>query len=221
MTNNKIKFYKNPTRATTIVKPYVPQYKTMGLEPSAYFKNNDIIGPVPSNQTNNQQMSRSNVQVPYAEAVSSPVGRGRGLLPNVGNNVEQTWSSVDGNLIDDLHLDQDQVMIDNNELVSDQSLGIEEKHLPQTSSLKEETFISANGDQSNLDISNILQDLEEENYLLLVTGSPVCCGILSDIENQVKDLVFGEHPLCNENSISIDDIVVLKRIKIKIGVFLE
>ena len=41
---------------------------------------------------------------PYAEAVPSPVGRGRGLLPNVGNNLEQTWSGVDGEIVDDLQL---------------------------------------------------------------------------------------------------------------------
>src|ERR1700686_2770386 len=123
MSNDKVKFYKNPNRnEVNSVKPYVPQYKTIGLTPPEF--QNSETGPVTS--VNAQTILRSSARVPYAETMSSPVGRGRGLLPNVGNNIEQAWPSVDGNLMDDLQLDLDQVMVDNNEMVSAKALGIEE-----------------------------------------------------------------------------------------------
>ena len=235
----KVKLYKNPQRnKPTNLKPYVPQYQIMGVEPAAFHSKTEMGTPplvlkkAPLS-TDNPSAPRPLIQQPYAEPAPSPIGRGRGLLPNVGNNMEQTWSSVDSEIIDDINLDPEHPMVDNNEFVSDEALGLPpqpdtdpammevmEVDLPE----EEKSFLSENELQDALKeeyLSAVVQNLTEEEYLLVVNGEAVCSGPLEEIQEQTRGLVFGEHPLCGGNPMPIDDIVVLKRVIIKIGLFLE
>lgn len=247
----KVKLYRNPYRnKLPDFKPYIPQYQQMGLEPEERMTPPASMGHA-ARQLVKAPISRDNpraprplMRQPYAEAVASPVGRGRGLLPNVGNNLEQSWSSVDGEIVDDISAPPDtdpQMMMDNNDYVSAQALGITEdgdslpvhRYDPKTDTveIEEPNFMTQNELQhmeqddhttaSEQYLSDVVNSLEEGEYLLLVNGSAICSGPLEGVQDQARGLLFGEHPLCEGNPMPVDDIVVLKKVKLKVGLFLE
>lgn len=235
-TNVKVKIYKNPDRNRVVAhKPYVPQYQQMGVEPEEYKSPlapgfNIPIVQKPTSK-DNPRLKRAPVRQPYAEAVTSPVGRGKGLIPNVGNNMEHTWAGVDSEIIDDLSgedIDLNRPMIDNNEYVSAAALGdsvnitleemLSDNHEPEVKG-----FLTENELQDALKneyLTAVVKKLEEEEYLLLVDGESICSGSSDYIQEQTRLLVFGEHELYNKNPVSVDDIIVLKKVSIKVGVFL-
>lgn len=257
-TNGKIKLYKNPDRRRPEnLKPYVPAYQLMGVEPEeytsptspAYIGKVNRPAPLPKN---NPRAPKTPVAQPYAEPIPSPVGRGRGLLPNVGNSMEQTWSSVDGDIVDDLNLDPNQELIDNNDYVTPEALGLPpdgedmvvegyqagdgedepqaaspgyvQNPLPPEGVAKKKNFLTADELQNALKeeyLTSVLKSLAEDDYLLIVGENAVCSGPLEDIQDQARGLVFGEHPLCGGNPMPLDDIIILKRVKVKVGLFLE
>jgi hypothetical protein len=245
MSSTKVKIYKNPERDKAVThKPYVPQYQIMGVEPAEHKS-----AALPHSQmhtaqkpyagsTDNPRDKRPHIrQQPYAEAVPSPIGRGRGPIPNVGNNMEQTWSGVDGEIVDDISesLDPNHPMVDNNEFVSANALGLTDDK-PTTmevgaiDSLRnatleiEKTFLTENVLQNALQeeyLSKLIKQLNEDEYCILVDGNAICSGPADYIQEQTRSLVFGEHELYNGNPVSVDDILVIKRVKIKVGVFLD
>lgn len=241
-TDGKVKTYKNPERGKPAeYKPYVPQYQVEGVEPAEYRGavvpgGTQIARPSADNPRGNV---RPALRQPYAAVTTSPIGRGRGPVPNVGNNMEHTWSSVDGEIVDDLTgeaVDANEHMVDNNEFMSDQALGyqsgftaediqgpmkrgnvvIETDYQPEPP--REEAQVMT-GDTE--DLLSIVADLTDESYLLIVTGVPVCSGPKEEIEDQARAMVFGEHEMCDGNPIPIDDIIILKRVKVRVGLFLE
>lgn len=227
-TDKKIKIYKNPARNAPeqAVKQYVPQYQIMGVDPSEYKSpvspGTQLKQAAPS--TDNPRAPRAAVRQPYAETVTSPIGRGKGALPNVGNNMEQTWSGVDSDIIDDISdLDINAPMVDNNEFVSATAFGLPEgmdlevPQAPPKSFLTKEELDSAIMSDS---LVEIIKGLDEDEYLLMVHSDVVCSGDLSAVQEQTRLIIFGEHEAYS-NAVSIDDIVVIKRTKIKMGVFLE
>lgn len=252
-TNGKVKTYKNPDRAQgEKYKPYVPQYQVHGKEPEEYHGAvvpGGIALAKPS--SDNPRAKRPGIRQPYAVESTSPIGRGRGPVPNVGNNMEHTWSNVDGDVIDDLSgvaLDPNQEMIDNNDFVTDEALGIQTPMVWQNGptaddvqaapergkvtiemppvAVRAELAKKMDTDQRSNPVSPdeilyILKDLAEESYLLMVEGTPVCSGPMEEIQDQARAMVFGEHEICDGNPVSPDDIVILKRVKVKVGLFLE
>lgn len=228
MSNEKVKTYKNRERdiASENYKPYVPQYQVLGVEPgeykSAVLPETAKVLAEPSE--NNPRGRKVAIRQPYAESVPSPVGRGKGPIPNVGNNVEHTWSSVNGEIIDDFsdgQLDPNHPMVDNNDFVSSASLGSQREEMPMLDEVQEpQPKVFAQSSSSD-DLFPIVRDLEEGSYLLIVSGVPVCSGPKEEIENEAKALIFGEHEICDGTPIPDDDIVVLRRVLIKIGLFLE
>lgn len=205
MPNDKVKFYKNSDRNNLEVrKPYVSQYQILGVEPEEF---------IPSTQKKNESpdlhKSGAKIVQPYAKIIPSPIGRGRGLVPNVGNNMEHTWSSVDGEIVNDLtdefdHIDINHNMIDNNDVVTSQALGISDSLRKQTTNIMTKSF-------------------PEEGYSLFVFENFISSDTLEKIQEQVRLLVFGEHPLFMNKPVLVEDIFVFKidRVKIKVGVFLE
>lgn len=228
--SDKVKFYKNPDRSEQEHrKPYTPQYQLMGVDPEEY-KSSIAIGvqiPVDGapSASDNPRTRKPGIRQPYAETTNSPIGRGRGPVPNVGNNMEHTWSSVDGDIVDDIALDSTHPMIDNNDYVSAKALGLEELpaldevvHPPSKKfAVQHKAIVTPEIDE----VLPILYALSEGDYLLLVNGVAVCSGFVSDIQEQARLLVFGEHEMCDGNPIPVDGIVVVKRIPIKVGLFLE
>lgn len=240
MSNGKVKVYKNPARdEKETYKPYVPQYKLRGMEPEEHKGlSSTILGiqakvdPLP---LDNPRAPRAAIRQPYAEVAPSPVGRGRGPVPNVGNNMEHTWSSVNEEIVDDLgnsSVDLDHEMIDNNDYVTPAALGLPPEELPvldevahpQQKIFNPKPFLSEVELKQAIkddDLFSIVEDLEEGTYLLIVNGVAICSGPLDEIQDQARALVFGEHELCDGNPIPAEDLVILKRATIRVGLFLE
>jgi len=229
---SNVKVYKNPQRKIPEThQPYIPQYKQHGVKPQQYNS------PIPKDNTESLKIAKPSVvnprsprpfMQPYAESVPSPIGREKGRIPNVGNNMEQTWATMDGNIEDDIDLDA--TMIDNNEFVSDQALGLQpqtNKYVKKTDQLTQPSnMLTQNSSESfgvNFanDILNITKQLEENEYLLIVNGESICSGPLSFVEGETKLLIYGEHERFLNNPVSVEEIVILKKVKIKVGIFLE
>lgn len=233
--SDPIKFYKNPQRTQEVVKSYVPQYQALGIDPREH--KGSTASAVASPSVDNPRLRKPAVrQQPYAESSSSPLGRGKSPMLNVGNNVEHTWAGVDGEVIDDLTdtpLDPNHPMVDNNEYVSAAALGVAEEELPALDEVQNpprkrftrqqvsESFNSGFNSVQVDGLDHVLQELEEGAYLLIANGVPVCSGPMEEVQEQARLLVFGEHELCDGNPIPIDDIIILKRAKVKVGLFLE
>lgn len=233
--SDHVKIYKNPDRSKPEKRvSYTPQYQVMGVEPEEY---KSAIAPMaqvpvaqPQPQADNPRTRKPGIRQSYAETTASPVGRGKGPVPNVGNNMEHTWSSVDGEIVDDVSINGDHPMIDNNEFVTEEALGVSQnfhEELPSLDEVKNPTskrFISppvAAATPDADDVLPILYGLAEGDYLLIVNGVAVCSGPVTEIQEQARLLVFGEHEICDGNPIPVDDIVVIKRVPIKVGLFLE
>ena len=190
--------------------------------------------------SDNPRAKRAPLRQPYAETTEPYVGIGP--VPNVGNNMEHTWSSVDGGIVDDLSgqvIEDNHEMIDNNDFVTDQALGyahgvnaddiitrqsqgvvtIESNN--DDSSEQLENYSQDNSVNNAVDLLSIVNELSDDSYLLIISGVPVCSGPKDEIEDQARALAFGEHQLCGGEPVEIDDIIILKRIKIKVGLFLE
>jgi len=216
------KIHRNPARVAAAgpsgpsgPDKYIPNYKLMGLTPQAGNISPPVavVIPVPKTEAeiqetlNNPRISRT--AIPYAVPGHSPMGTGKSPMLNVGNNMEHTWSSVDNEIIvDDLNLQnasmsEDKEMIDNNDFVSNEALGL-------PSEPKKEVI-----DKKN---SNYTPNCIGE-YILFVKGKIIYEGTLDNVQEEVRKIIFGANELYNTSS--VDDIEVLKRIKIKIGVFLE
>lgn len=236
--NSRIKTYKNSNRqAPEKYTPYTPQYQVLGVDPEEYKsavvpENTQVAVPKEAAQ----RSRKVGVRQPYAASVPSPVGRGRGPIPNVGNNVEHTWSSVDGDIVDDLDgqaIDPNHPMVDNNDYVSGAALGVSQEDLPMLDEVNnpprrrftqqevQRAFDGKPRQTGSEDLFPIVADLQDGSYLLFVEGVPVCSGPKEEIEEQARALVFGEHEMCDGNPVAEDDIVIIKRVTVKVGLFLE
>ena len=215
-------FFKNPARTSEApkFKPYVPQYKVRGLHPEhiasatvpeTLNRVQAMKRPMPRSMENPRIRPAPSISnnVPYAELPADFMSSGS--LPNVGNNMENTWGPND----EVFDVDQDLVqtvpshlLIDNNQFDDKNYANIPDMlEAPPTErdiTVYEEEKTSMDGD-----------------YILVVKDEIIASGSLAEIESEVKQLVFGEHPLCLQNEIVTEDIVVLKKMKIKVGVFLE
>src|SRR5713101_1613164 len=191
--SDKIKIYKNPARNEPEKhKPYIHQYREKDIEPEEYFGSKNTANIVISKNTpqlplDNPRVRRPLISQPYAEAVSSPIGYGP--VPNVGNNMEHTWSSIDGEIIDDIseQVNQKSTMIDNNDYIDPSVYGnLEQQFLPPVKM-----------EEQPQELFSVIKELEVDEYLLLINNSAVCSCPLKEMEEQVRLLVFGEHELCN------------------------
>jgi len=233
MSNRNVKVYKNSERETPdVAKKYVPQYQLRGIEPeefaSAVVPDHVLIKQSATKlPPTNPRAPRIPIRQPYAKIIPSPVGRGRGPVPNVGNNMEHTWSSVDGELIDDLSGDHafQHEMIDNNDFVTDQALGLPQNHTETVAVQTSKPFMTERDLQEvikDTDLSSLSQTtIEDDEHVLLVNGVVFAVGPLSAIQEETRALIFGEHEVCDGNPVPVEDLLVLKKVKIKIGVFLD
>ena len=62
---------------------------------------------------------------------------------------------------------------------------------------------------------------EVGEYILMVLGKLIASGSLEDIEKRVKAIIYGEDQSFSGLEVGLDDIVVLKRVALKIGVFID
>src|SRR5208282_1012301 len=180
-----------------------PNYISEGIEP-AQLQVSKLGGnaiavarpkPLP---LDNPRAKRPIIRQPYATSAPSPVGRGS--LPNVGNNVEQSWSSVDEQIVDDLSepIDPNRPMIDNNEIMTEQSMGYQsgfDATTLQQSPVMSGTVVidrvaqSPQKDNTGDNLFLVVSDLQADSFLLIVQGVPICSGPLLEIEEQVETMV--------------------------------
>lgn len=186
---NNIKFYKNPSRnEAESHEIYVPQYQEMGIEPSLVdFAKSETAVDNPRNK-------KIGISVPINNNIK---------VPNVGNNMENTWSSVNEDMID-YDLDPNHPIIDNNNFISNETLDK-----------------PSSNESVGTDLFSLLKNVKEGDYVLFLNGIAVCSGPMEDVQEQAKSLVFGQHELCDGQPIPIDDVLILKKAVIKIGLFLE
>ncbi len=222
------KFYKNPQRERAqaqeaAYKPYVPQYQLRGLTPEDFastpgtqtmgtpkFNNKQgvlLIKGTPD-MTQSQPVLRQDApigrNVPFAEVAAPAKHLG---IPNVGNNIENTWAGIDGDIIDDIGLSEysgTRKMLDNNDYVDIESMAM------QTPSISVPEEIPSPG-----------IDLQDDEYLVAIDDTIIATGSLDMIQQEVRELIFGDHALCDGQQIPVEDIIVLKRIKIRVGVFVD
>lgn len=57
--------------------------------------------------------------------------------------------------------------------------------------------------------------------ILMIFGKIIFVGELNDVEEKVKSIIYGEDSDFSDKEVNADDIVVLKRLPIKIGVFIN
>lgn len=58
-------------------------------------------------------------------------------------------------------------------------------------------------------------------YVLMVMGRVLCSGSEEYVLSQARSVLYKEHPSFKDQNISSDDLIVFKRILLKIGVFLD
>jgi hypothetical protein len=216
--SKNVKVYRNSDRNKPMAhKKYVPQYQLLGIEPeevrSSVVPDGTILPKtVPQLPLTNPRSVRASVRQPYAQIIPSPVGRGKDPVPNVGNNMEHTWSSVNGEIIDDLAPEIDDQIIDNNDFVD----------VPEPIFFEEEAKTEETNDFVHQDnFPDALPSVKDDECILLVDNTVIDVGTAEYIQEIAKTFIFGDHSLCAGNPIPTDRLMVLKKLKIKVGVFVE
>lgn len=227
------KIYRNKARNQQKTHaPYIPVYQKEGLEPGVIAARS--IEHAKSQLTNHAPVvSYDNPRMrPAPSFQKSPEEQKVELssLPNIGNNMETSWSSIDDYsevyIEDDLgeSFDPNHPLIDNNEEDPDNWQDIPAK-LEKAPPVKN-TYVDDN--EEELKVEHITEqkasnsfDIAENEYVLIFNNDVVTRGAIDLVEKEVSAMVLGEHQLNSFYEITPDDIVVLKRVKLKVGVFLE
>ena len=231
MSNDKVKVYKNPARSKNnegvVRQPYVPQYQVLGLDPKEHESRTlpaNVLITRGSSSDDNPRIRRPSVRLPYAEVADTFLSIGNDPIPNVGNNIEQTWSAIDGEIIDDISGEVVPApiseLIDNNDYVSMGEIQDNEKVVSDDN----RPFITKDVEVIEAvegDVDDSLLNVPDDQYILILKGKIVHIGSKKEVENLVSAMVFGELPAPNNESVPVEDIIVLKKIKIKVGLFLE
>ena len=232
MSDDKVKIYKNPARkledSSAVRQVYVPQYQLLGVTPEESIEkslpSNVLIARGGSSDNDNPRTRKLSIRQPYVETVvSTNESSVTGSIPNVGNNMEQGWSYIDNEMVDDItgqvvgKLDDSRPMIDNNDFVEIPGLPLREE-VPQD---EPKQFMTAQELSEVIDDVKVFSKIQDDSYILFVSGTIIAVDTMEKIQSIASSLIFGEHPLCDGQAIPIEDIVVLKKIKLKVGLFLE
>jgi hypothetical protein len=107
---------------------------------------------------------------------------------------------------------KDSHIIDNNEFLN---FGF--------SSEKEMSEAIENGDFIDLDSNKTEESMVPDvgQYILMISGKIIMCGSLDVIEEKVKSILYGEDLDFELSKVPQEDIIVLKRVDIQVGVFIK
>lgn len=94
---------------------------------------------------------------------------------------------------------------------------IENISIPNVGNNDEQLWLNTN--KIN-DPNKKLNNKNEDTYVLIAKEQIAFIGSLLEVEDQVRKVFYEEHDL-NKSGVTVNDLVVLKKIKIKIGVFVE
>jgi hypothetical protein len=211
---SKVKFYSNPQR-NSIAKPerYVPHYQAQGINP-AYMRGfpggPNAILPVNQpevNQNDNPRTRPDPMALPYATDGSYENdydfyddAHGNDFIPNVGN-VDNSWNygaQMQNNIVDDIDIDVGEYM---SEERTEESRAHQEEVVPES--------------ESRLDASS------KDDYVLIFEDSILKVGDLGSMEPIIYSLLDGTHDMSVGKKVTVDDVILLKRVKIKFGLFFE
>lgn len=229
---SKVKLYTNPARGQTKpVAPYVPVYKSLGIVPEKAGTTQNIptrMPVAPQRQQQSEALENPRMRsgrpnnVAFSEA-PPPKTIESGRFPNTGNNMESAWISIDGEDFNDVIIEDgnlNRVKLDPNQQMVDNNFDDEKNYQNIPRQMKpppvQEYTVEASDVES---VSNF--DIADDEYVLVVFDSIVNIGAMEVIQEEVSRLLFGDHELNQNNSITQENIIVLKRVKIKVGVFLE
>lgn len=219
MSNSKL--IKNQERGkTTPFKAYVPQYQLRGISPlpppgevkselastkklpfGTYF--------LPKSQKNRPYPTTNNL--PYAEMGATPFNS---TLPNVGNNSEVAWAGMDAMLMDEEGNTVNQDDLDSQKLIDN---NWEQNFRPPIQILEEESDeveMMMVSDTSQLNIGY-------DEFVLAIRGEIISTGPLDEMQQEVRALVLGGHPFTAGEPVEVNEIVLLKRVSVKVGVFID
>lgn len=194
--NDNVKIFKNPNRDLQQKHSvYVPNYVQRDIQPQKHEK-------LVENTKSIKPKTILNKSVPYANSTVKPVMGSQ--IPNIGNNMEITWSGVDAEFVDDVSgLDLNHKMIDNNDFYADPKINDMEK-------IEESSY--------NFDYFHALQS----GVAVVIVGSDIVfTGSLDDSQEIIKLLIFGEHEYCQGAPIDPDIISCFIKASIKTGVFVQ
>ena len=217
MTDTKPKYFSNPLRKVEKpYTPYVPHYQMKGIQPAEVggaqidTKSNptpnrvNIITAMPGPQRTTPTIVSRNV--PYASLTQSNFGSSPGFipLPNNGNNIEQTWN---GDLVEEsVQLSDADEIVDNNEFIDIESLQIPSK------------FDDQANENPSLENESGEMVISIGEFVLLVDGNVMIVGSQEEVQEAVQAILFGEFPGVGQKN--MDDLIVLRRVEVKAGVFI-
>lgn len=191
-----MKFFKNKNRSIQKNhKPYVPFYKEHNISPEVVEPQNSFVVSLGSRINPRENLHPPVRTTPYAD-VGTPTIKGQ--VPNNGNNVEQMWVSVKSNA---------------NELYTVDSAISEEDIVIDDVDLHDSDFTLQSEQNANFDFSNL------DEYSVFVFNSLFATGSLEEVQKEVKSLLYGDDD--NIKNVTENDIVILKKVPIKIGVFID
>lgn len=221
--SEKVKLYKNSARnKSEKYNKYIPQYQKKDIEPTlinSAIVPESLIGISPKPSAENPRLPRLPIRQSYAKEEESPIGRGKSAVPNVGNNFEHTWSALDG-VIDDLtDYDTNRTLEDNNDFINESIYNLPSsdqlgEDVPQLDDIENIDIFTS--DDVAHDLVKVVKDMSDSEYLLLVDNLIIHRGPHDIIQKLASDMLLGE----NGDSVPLDKILIIKKIPIKIGVFI-
>jgi len=198
---SKAKFYQNPNRSSKIeTERYVPQYQVHGINPMPVkgFGAGAYSTPVTNydmTDFNNNPRTRSpQSRLPYA--TDGSVESHSDLHENFNHipnvdSTESTWAFSRESSYD---------------VIGGDELNLEEDTVNKS-------LHDIGDDEAN--------HLQEDSYVLIFKESVVHVGSLRSTESVITEFMCGSHELCDGKKVNLDDIILLKRVKIKYGLFFE
>jgi hypothetical protein len=125
------------------------------------------------------------------------------------------FSAVDGKMYDEegneIKVEPGHI-IDNNDYVFPPNVKL---NPPSTQRETEEIMFEENNQPTILGQPRVGQ------YILLVNGKIVDTGSLEQIESVARAILYGENEGFSNQEVRVDDIVVLKRVGINVGIFID
>lgn len=198
------KLIKNAERGKSIkVEPYVPQHVLHGIKPTEPISHIKTNSPAILETKAVENVVQKTSALPYAEeGFHSQTNIGMGTLPKFSNKqVEKIWSEIDDKIADQ-SLDED----------------LEEIDLDLTHPVVDNSLMSEITEVSSDDINSEIFDNLEGEYLLFISNKFCASGSLETIQDFCNKLYFDDPNF--KKIMSIKEILVLKKMKIQVGLHL-
>jgi hypothetical protein len=197
---------KNPQRSIPkIHEPYEPEYVRRGIKVQEAPSNAPgVLGSTKKRDTDNSIVDRTPGEPIKTVSSSIYVDQWGRVIP-AAVNTEAIFSIDQTSDENGAAIPLEGGLIDNNDYVD---LG----YFSNPTKKPEENKAQTKESSSSPNVGD---------YILMVLGKLITTGSPEKIESKVKEIMYGEDKDFAGLEISIDDIIVLKRMAIKVGIFIE